>query len=124
MALRSLVERNVALAFTLLDDLKESVTLRTSTTKSYNFASGDIAETVNSKVVQGIVERNAARGSLTQAAGTASINGEYVKLIINKADIPNIEYNQYDEFVVSGKVYQILGFQDNSYTLECEAVGG
>ena len=119
-SLRTLIEQQVANAFVQLGDIKQTIVFSNTTSRDYDFATGDVSESNTSATLDGVVEFV----TVNEDNDVNSIlDGLQVKFIVNKAELPG-GYSQFDSFTTDGKTYKITQFVDNGYSVEGTGVGG
>jgi len=116
MGLRDVVKQQVANAFIQLDDLKQTIVFNNTSSRSYDFATGDVSESKSSLSVEGVVEY------ITVNEDSSILDNLKVRFIVNKVDLPG-GYTQFDDFTTDGKTYKIVNYVDNGYTVEGTGVG-
>jgi len=120
MGLRDTVESQVASAFDLLGDLKQTIVFNIASNRGYDFSTGEVSESNASISLEGVVEYTAIN---EDDDSSGILNGLRAKFILDRADL-QADYNQFDSFTTDGKTYKILSVEDNGYSLEGIGVSG
>lgn len=106
-----LLTTNVDLAFKLIGDLAEDITLKPVETTTYDFAtSTTIKTTAAEKTVKGVVSKTYNSDGPNPQVLT--------EIIIKSNDLTVDELDTYDQIKLRSKTFSIIKAEDNGYIVE------
>ena len=119
MSYKTLIEQQVANAFTIIGDMKKPLVFTNTSERDYDFTTGEVSETNATIASEGVVEFITVNEDNDVNSILDSLR---LKFIVNRADFPN-GISQFDSFTADGSTYKIVNFTDNGYSIEGLGVG-